>query len=123
MLAPPAPEEPGWLVEICGQIPFKPRDVPIWIIQRAVAEHTSVTPRQMMSMRKNHHMLDARFLAIYLSAELTTHSLNAIGRAFDRDHSTINHALKVFRKRLETDEVMRWLHARIKAELERQWTC
>jgi chromosomal replication initiator protein len=38
-----------------------------------------------------------------LAAELTDHSLAEIGRRFNRDHTTVMHALKAVQKRIQDD--------------------
>ena len=44
---------------------------------------------------------------MFLSKELTTKSLPDIGRAFDRDHTTVIHAVKAIEQLREKDPVFK----------------
>jgi len=52
--------------------------------------------------------MQARHVAIYLSKELTGHSLNEIGLYMGRrTHATVLHSLTLMREQLEIDPVLR----------------
>ena len=70
------------------------RRVTIDEIQRKVAEHYNIRVAEMTSKRRDRPVARPRQIAMYLAKELTTKSLPDIGRAFDRDHTTVMHAVK-----------------------------
>ena len=70
-------------------------------IQRKVAEHFHLKVAEMYSDRRSRIVARPRQVAMYLSKQLTTHSLPEIGRKFGgRDHTTVMHAVK------KVDELM-----------------
>ncbi|MGI9021316.1 MAG: chromosomal replication initiator protein DnaA [Solirubrobacterales bacterium] len=70
-------------------------------IQEAVAGVLEVPRVEMLSARRTPRIARARQLAMYLSRELTELSLAQIAREFDRDHSTVVHAIRTVANRLE----------------------
>ena len=79
------------------------RRVTIEEIQRKVAEHYNIRIAEMMSKRRDRPVARPRQVAMFLSKELTTKSLPDIGRAFDRDHTTVIHAVKAIEQLREKD--------------------
>jgi chromosomal replication initiator protein len=77
-------------------------EVPIQIgaIQEAVATASGLTREQLLSSSRTPRIARARQLAMYLSRELTEAPLATIARAFDRDHTTVLHALRAVEGRL-----------------------
>lgn len=71
------------------------RRVSIEEIQKKVAEHFNVKVSDMHSARRARAVARPRQVAMYLSKQLTTHSLPEIGRKFGgRDHTTVMHAVR-----------------------------
>jgi chromosomal replication initiator protein len=70
-------------------------------IQDAVAAVLGVTREELLSPRRTPKVARARQLAMYLTRELTPLSLAQIAREFDRDHSTVLHAIRTVTGRLE----------------------
>jgi chromosomal replication initiator protein len=70
-------------------------------IQDAVCAVSGLNREELLSQRRSSRISHARQLAMYLARELTTMSLAEIARAFDRDHSTVLHALRAVDGRLE----------------------
>jgi chromosomal replication initiator protein len=70
-------------------------------IQEAVAAVLDVPRSELLSARRTPRVARARQLAMYLSRELTSLSLAQIAREFDRDHSTVLHAIRTVSTRLE----------------------
>ena len=69
---------------------------------RAVAKYYGVALVDLLSCRRSRSVARPRHVAMYLAKELTRHSLPAIGRMLDRDHSTIQHGCrKIATLRLE----------------------
>jgi chromosomal replication initiator protein len=70
-------------------------------IQDAVCAVCGLGREDLLSHRRSAKVSQARQLAMYLARELTTMSLAEIARAFDRDHTTVIHALRAVDGRLE----------------------
>ncbi len=79
------------------------RRITIEEIQRKVAEHYNIRVAEMTSKRRDRPVARPRQIAMFLSKELTTKSLPDIGRAFDRDHTTVIHAVKAIEQLREKD--------------------
>jgi chromosomal replication initiator protein len=72
-------------------------------IQEAVCSALGVSRQDLLSPRRTARVSGARQLAMYLSRELTSLSLAQIARQFDRDHSTVLHAVRTVSSRLDPD--------------------
>jgi chromosomal replication initiator protein len=78
----------------------------ISIIQRTICEHFDLPVEAMHSRARTNRYVTARHIAIYLSRELTKHSLAEIAKAFrpDMDHGTACFAVKCIQNRLDVDK-------------------
>lgn len=73
-------------------------------IQAAACRSFAVSPEELTSSSRSARVAWARQVAMYLSRELTGSSLPAIGREFGgRDHSTVLHACRRARSRIDVD--------------------
>lgn len=63
-------------------------------IQKKVAEHFNISVKEMQSSRRARNVARPRQIAMYLAKQLTSRSLPEIGRKFDRDHTTVMHAVR-----------------------------
>jgi chromosomal replication initiator protein len=80
------------------------RRVSIEEIQKRVAEHFNIKVSDMHSARRARAVARPRQVAMYLSKQLTTHSLPEIGRKFGgRDHTTVMHAVRKIEELHGTD--------------------
>lgn len=79
------------------------RRVTIEEIQKKVAEHYNIRVSEMTSKRRERSVARPRQIAMFLAKVLTTKSLPDIGRAFDRDHTTVIHAVKTVEGLREKD--------------------
>ena len=70
-------------------------------IQEAACSVLGVPREELLSKQRTPRVTRARQLAMFLPRELTPLSLAQIAREFDRDHSTVLHALKVVEQRNE----------------------
>jgi len=70
-------------------------------VKEAVAGATGVSIDELTSKSRSPRVAQARQLAMYLTSELTGLSTAAIARAFERDHTTVLHALRAVGGRLE----------------------
>ncbi|MGC8888338.1 MAG: chromosomal replication initiator protein DnaA [Verrucomicrobiia bacterium] len=82
--------------------------ITIEVIQKTVAEFYDIRLADMTSRRRPECIAFPRQVAMYLSRELTGHSLCEIGSAFGgRDHGTVLHAWKLVRDRMDVDQRVR----------------
>ncbi len=83
-----------------------------------VATHFDLSLDDLQSARRSAAINRARQIAIFLSRELTDHSLHSIGQFFGgRDHSTIIHALRKVAEAIEKEPQTLWLINNLKAAL------
>src|SRR5579871_941665 len=66
----------------------------ILAIKIAAGAHYGVSLREINSSRRSRHVAFSRHMAMYLCRELTGHSYPALGRAFDRDHTSVMYAVE-----------------------------
>ena len=62
-------------------------------IINVVSEHYNVSVSDLLSAKRSKDIVNARMMAIYLCRDLTELSLPAIGKSFNKDHSTIFYAI------------------------------
>jgi len=70
------------------------RKVTIDEIQRTVATYFNIRMSELLSARRARAIARPRQVAMYLAKQLTSRSLPEIGRKFNRDHSTVIHAVE-----------------------------
>lgn len=87
----------------CGA-PKRTRGIMVATIQRAVCSYFDLHPSAMTSARRGYEIAHPRQIAMFLASELTNKSLVSIGKMFGgRDHTTVLHALKAVKRRIEDD--------------------
>lgn len=64
---------------------------PMERIIRATCTVTGLTRNELLSSRRSKEFIHARHIAIYLAREYTTLSLPQIGRAMNKDHTTVHY--------------------------------
>ena len=79
---------------------------PPYIIEH-VANFYGVTPRDITGQKRDHEIMQARHVAIYLSRTMTTLSLQAIGESFGRDSSTVRSSLAKTEEMLRTNATVK----------------
>lgn len=82
---------------------IREKAVHITDIQQAVCAHYDLTLLDLKSTRRERRIARPRQLAMYLAKTLTPYSLPDIGAQFDRDHTTIMHAVKTIEGLLPRD--------------------
>ena len=86
-------------------------------IQDAVCAVNGLTKEELLSQRRSPKIARSRQLAMYMARELTGLSLAEIARGFDRDHTTVMHAIRSVKGRLEpgseTAETLHRVHVRL----------
>lgn len=80
--------------------------VSIATIQRMVCAEFGINLIGLLAFRKAREFSRPRQVACYLAKELTTLSLPEIGRLFDRDHTTVQHAHKNIIRLLPTNPAL-----------------
>jgi len=70
-------------------------------IQEVVAEQYNLKLSDLSSSERTSRCVEPRMIAMYLASVLTRQSSTAIGRLFNRDHSTVCHAVKKIKASLE----------------------
>jgi chromosomal replication initiator protein len=89
-------------------------------IQKRVADHYQIRHSDMTSKRRPANIAIPRQIAMYLTRQLTKHSLQEIGDAYGgRDHGTVIHACKSVDNMLEQDPAVRGAIDYLKAQLSR----
>lgn len=92
----------------------------IEIIQKKVAEHYQIRHSDMTSKRRPANIAIPRQIAMYLSRQLTKHSLQEIGDAFGgRDHGTVIHACKAVDNMIEQDSATKGAIDFLRTQLSR----
>jgi chromosomal replication initiator protein len=87
-----------------GSIENEMSNISIENIQAAVAEEYGVSIDDLKSKQRTERLAFPRQIAIYLACELLpSMSLPEIGKAFNKDHSTVIHARDKIRQILNTD--------------------
>jgi len=76
-------------------------------IMRIVSNYYNIRVADLSSKRRSRSLARPRQVAMALAKELTEHSLPEIGRAFDKDHTTVLHACKKIRELREDDPRIR----------------
>lgn len=65
----------------------------------ATSKVTGVSINDIMSRRRDPKLVQARHIVMFLAHELTTLSYVSIGKAMDRDHTSIMYAIKKLNNR------------------------
>ncbi len=87
-------------------------------IQKAVADYYNLKLLDLKSTRKDRRIARPRQIAMYLAKTLTTKSLPEIGSAFDRDHTTIIHAVRTIESKIMQDQDLSEDITRLKRSLK-----
>lgn len=131
----------GALIKVCSysSLTSKPLDIPtcemllsdvlmeaakqqltIEVIQKKVAEYFELRHADMLSRRRPNHIAVPRQIAMYLTRDLTKHSLQEIGNDFGgRDHGTVIHACRQVENLVEQDDGVRHSVEYLRTQLSR----
>ncbi len=93
------------------------RQITLANIQRTVASYFDLEVSDLTGKSRKANIVRPRQLAMYISRELTEHSLPEIGREFSRDHSTVMHAHRKMEEELDTNIRLKRDFEAIKASL------
>ena len=81
----------------------EPVNVTIDKILHTVSSHYNITVEDLKSRKRISSIASARHVAVYIIKKMTDRSLPAIGREFNRDHTTIINSIDTVEKRLASD--------------------
>ncbi|HIS57459.1 MAG TPA: chromosomal replication initiator protein DnaA [Candidatus Fimimorpha excrementavium] len=85
--------------------PNATREVTVDLIIEVVAEHFGFKPSEIASQKRNKEIVYPRQIAMYLCREMTSTSLQLIGKSLGkRDHTTILHGIEKIAADLKTNE-------------------
>ncbi len=94
------------------------RLVSIENVQRAVADHFSISIADMLGKKKMRKIAEPRMIAMYLSRRLTGRSSTEVGAAFDRNHATVLHAEKQVPELCRSNDAVRRMISQIERQLK-----
>ena len=93
----------------------------ILAIQAAVCGEFGISRAELLCDRRWAELARPRHVAMWLAVRLTTHSLSVVARHFQRDHTTVTHAMRCMERRIfEADNYGRAamaLHRRFTADV------
>ncbi|MBP5182288.1 MAG: chromosomal replication initiator protein DnaA [Lentisphaeria bacterium] len=93
--------------------------VSIESIQKTVAEHFGIRVPDITGSRRPRNIAGPRMIAMYLSRQMTDHSLVEIGAAFGgRNHATVLHAVNQITENAEGDEEFRRTLSQLKRKIK-----
>lgn len=109
------PDPPAWVSEAATALSAladddvvvpvcDPIDLPPKAIRAHVATYYNVRLDWMCSKRRWEAVARPRMVAMFLMRRLTAMSFPDIGRMFDRDHSTVIHAVRTIGKLFDSDD-------------------
>ena len=75
-------------------------------IQKKVSEYFNISVKELQSSRRARTVARPRQIAMYLAKQLTSRSLPEIGRKFDRDHTTVMHAVRKVEELIVEDQAL-----------------
>ena len=99
-------------------VAIQPKKITVGDVLGAVAEYYNVPEKSILSANRSREVSNARHMAIYLTKELTEHSLTEIGfKMGRRTHATVLHSVALMKEKLEFDPVLRQTVEQIESTL------
>ena len=88
--------------------PNAPREITPALIANIVSEHFGINSLDIIGQKRSRELVFPRQIVMYLCGEMTTESLQNIGKALGgRDHTTIIHGQKKIASELKSDESLK----------------
>jgi chromosomal replication initiator protein len=84
----------GLAKEVVGGILGRRREVTVELVCDVIGQYYQLTREELRSRSRRRQIVEPRNLAMYLCRRHTRSSLEVIGRAFERDHSTVLYAVR-----------------------------
>jgi chromosomal replication initiator protein len=79
-------------------------EVDMGMIHKSVSEYYVLAPEVLMGRQRTQEIARARQVAMYFAKIYTDFSLKSIGTYFNRDHSTVIHAIQAVENLIESDK-------------------
>ena len=86
-------------------------------VESVVGSALNIEPRQLVSSQRTARIVFARQVAMYFMKKLLGMSLSAIGERYDRDHTTVLHAVRAIDARRRCDPEVRRLVVMLEEKL------
>ena len=84
----------------------------------AVSAELGVEIKDILSSAQVAQNVTARQMSFLILSEISTHSLSGIARAFEKDHSTLLHGIKVMKAKIQANRALGVAYWAIKSKLE-----
>ncbi len=81
-------------------VPTSEAQISVDLILQETANVSGYTVEQLISASRKRALVEYRKIAMHLSRDMTNHSLAELGAYFDRDHTTVLHAVNTSQDRL-----------------------
>jgi chromosomal replication initiator protein len=81
-------------------VPASEVQISVELILEETANVSTYSVDQLVGASRKRALVEYRKIAMYLSRDMTNHSLAELGGFFDRDHTTVLHAIKTSEERL-----------------------
>ena len=78
-----------------------------WHVIEVVCQHFHVGIDEIRSKERNEDIVIPRQIAMYLCSEYSDYSSNELATLFDREHSSVLHAIRRIKEEIETDTYIR----------------
>jgi chromosomal replication initiator protein len=89
------------------------------LVIEAVAAGCDLRPGELLGRQRTQHLVRARQIAMYLCRKHTGLSFPALGRVFERDHTTVQHGFEKVQSSLASDRELATLVQRLELALLR----
>lgn len=109
MIAPTPSRDGVCLCRVCGSVllPAGSRHrVTIADIVDRVARDFGLRPRDLLGPHRSQQYAKPRYISIWLAVHAAGAQRSIVSRVFNRDHTTITHALRVIDERMAQDDEM-----------------
>lgn len=101
---PKEQKEPVYITPVIRYKKPEQQNATVRDIQELVCDFYQIEMTDLLSVRRDRNILEAKHVGFYLARVLTTKSFHQIGRLFGgRDHTTILHGINKVKKRMEDD--------------------
>jgi chromosomal replication initiator protein len=106
--------------DVLGDILFKDKNkITIELIKKNVVDFYGLKPSDLQDKKRNKEVIFPRHVAMFLTRELTDHSLPVIGDNFGyRDHTTVIHACRKIKEEMRNNKIMRYNIEQIRKKIE-----
>ncbi len=111
----------GTVKEVVENIVGRAQELTVEAIRGFVASQFKTSVGDMKSKSRKKSIAFPRQVAMYLARKLTDHALTDIGRAFNRDHSTVVHSIRVITETIARNGSVRGQLDHLADKLKKQY--